>query len=196
MIAFTSDHGEEFDDHGSMEGHAWTLYDEVIRVPLTLIFPAGENKGRTVGQMVQLIDLAPTILDFVGLDPPGQFEGRSLVPLLNKDESERWEEFAFSHIRRINLKWSLRTPDYKLIYTGDTKVNRLGVPVRAGFEMYDLENDPAEQYDIFDSESQISRTLVNRLDSLIARRGPAQEVNEPRLSEEELERLRSLGYVE
>ena len=75
LIVFNSDHGEEFDDHGSMEGHGWTLYDEVLHVPLILVFPDGRGAGATVERVVQTIDVAPTILDLLDLSPPPSFEG-------------------------------------------------------------------------------------------------------------------------
>ena len=53
IVAFTSDHGEEFADHGSMEGHQWTLYDEVVRVPLFFLLPGGSRQ--TSGNRFQLL---------------------------------------------------------------------------------------------------------------------------------------------
>jgi arylsulfatase A-like enzyme len=84
IIVITADHGEEFREHGRMtHGHA--LYNESIRVPLILLAP-GIAAGRVVTDSVSLIDVAPTIMDLLGLPSETRFEGRSLLPLL-KDHS-------------------------------------------------------------------------------------------------------------
>ena len=144
--------------------------------------------------MVQSIDVAPTLLELAGVSAPEGFEGRSLLLLLDKVNDVEWQELAISNVRRFNLKWSLRTPQHKLIYTQDTQVNFWGVPVRAGWEMYDLQNDPAERSNIFDPHREPE--LVQQLRSLIEQRPPTVETPRPELSPEEIERLRSLGYVQ
>ena len=194
LIVFNSDHGEEFDDHGSMEGHGWTLYDEVLHVPLILVFPDGRGAGATVERVVQTIDVAPTILDLLDLSPPPSFEGRSLLPLVAGDDVGDWPDAAFAQTQRFNVKWSLRTDRYKLIYTLDTGTNRFGVPVDDGFEMYDLQEDPGEQRDVYDEQRSVAPELVARLEAF-ARSKRELTAQQPELSEEQLERLRSLGYV-
>jgi arylsulfatase A-like enzyme len=82
IVVVTSDHGEEFREHGRIL-HGFALYEESIRVPLILVVP-GYRGGRVVEQRVSLIDLAPTILDLIGLPAEERFEGRSLVPFLSR----------------------------------------------------------------------------------------------------------------
>ena len=205
VVVVTSDHGEEFDDHGSMEGHQWTLYDEVLRVPLFVVGP-GVEPG-VEDRMVQSIDVAPTILDLVGFatraevpgtveeQVPGTFEGRSLLPLLRGEENEaEWDELNFSQIRRFNLKWALRTPRHKLIYNQTPETNENGMPVRAGFELYDLVTDPAEQHNVFDPDDPETRELMGRLRQLIGDRPDFGTGDAPILSDEERQRLEALGY--
>ncbi len=222
MIVFTSDHGEELDDHGSMEGHQWTLYDEVLQVPLLIVFPDGAHRGRTVPQVVQSIDVAPTLLEVAGLDAPAAFEGRSLLPLLAPGGDPDWRGFAFSQIRRFNLKASLRTAEHKLIYTQiPTRLSPSGTPIHPGFEpyrlspeggleLYDLRRDPGELADVYSSGAPAAGTpaagtpaagtpaagvLVERLRALIAGARASDPGEAPELSPQELERLRSLGYL-
>ena len=78
-LVVTSDHGEEFGEHGRV-GHT-QLYPETLRVPLLLLHPELEA-GRRVGDVVQSIDIAPTLLDLAGLPPLEAAAGRSLRPQL------------------------------------------------------------------------------------------------------------------
>ncbi len=81
LVVLTSDHGEEFGEHGGFE-HGHSLHDEVLRVPLLLAFPGGRHAGRRVAATVSLLDLAPTIFALAGLPPDPGAEGSSLLPLL------------------------------------------------------------------------------------------------------------------
>lgn len=80
ILVVTSDHGEEFGEHGSMEGHQWTLYDEVLRVPLLISSPWTE--AVRISEIVESIDIAPTLLRFAGVTAPPTYQGRPLQPLL------------------------------------------------------------------------------------------------------------------
>jgi len=78
LVVLTSDHGEEFGEHGRVGWHSHTLFDELLRVPLVVRLPGGALAGTRVGAQVRGIDIAPTILDWTGIRPPATFEGRSL----------------------------------------------------------------------------------------------------------------------
>ncbi len=196
MVIFTSDHGEEFDDHGSMEGHQWTLYNEVLHVPLIMVFPQDRFAGRTMPAVVQSIDIAPTILDFLKLERPAEFQGRSLLPLLNGAGPEDSLGMAFSQIKRFNDKWAVQTATHKLIYTRDIGLNRRGVPVIPGYELYDLIQDPGEQHNIYDAADPLAQELVLRLEDWMAGAGSPPSVAAPGLDAQDLQRLRGVGYVD
>ncbi|MCP5041994.1 MAG: sulfatase-like hydrolase/transferase [bacterium] len=197
LIVLTSDHGEEFMDHGSMEGHGWTLYEEIVRVPLLIRLPNAARAGTVVEAPVGLIDVAPSVLDWLGVEIPSDFEGTSLRPLLLGDQSTREPRYVFSENDRFNVvRRSVRGPRYKLIFTEAKGVNAAGIPVRAGYEMYDLMQDPAEQHDLYDPDDPRSKALIGLLEGTIApstTKPPNPEVD---LSQEQLRLLRSLGYVE
>ncbi|HEY0784011.1 MAG TPA: sulfatase, partial [Thermoanaerobaculia bacterium] len=86
LIVFTSDHGEEFGEHGTVGWHAHTLYDELLHVPLLLKLPHGAHAGGTLLRLVRSLDVAPTVLAAVGRPVPKVFEGRDLLPFLDGDD--------------------------------------------------------------------------------------------------------------
>lgn len=197
IVVFTSDHGEEFCEHGSMEGHQWTLYDEVIHVPLIIRFPDGRFRGEQRRTIAQHIDIAPTLMALAGLDAPREFEGRNLMPLIEKgDDPNRGAEYTYSQLKRFNRKWAVRTAHHKLVFTEDTKKNFFGKPVRPGYELYDLTVDPGETNNIYDPRDAVSRHLRAVLSAWMANKKPMEHVSEPSLTDEDIQRLRDLGYLE
>lgn len=192
VIVLTSDHGEEFLEHGSIEGHQWTLYDEVIHVPLILVFPDGRNAGTRNNRIVETIDIGPTLLELAGAPQPPTFEGRSLLTAM--DAESDWEEVTFSQIKRFNQKWAVRTPSHKLVYTADTKP-RFGAPIIPGYELYDLVSDPEEQKNVYAEGDSVSGGLTLRIEAWAREKSSAEAGLGPSLSDEERERLRSVGYI-
>ena len=165
-------------------------------MPLLVVEPRGS--ARVVSRLVQSIDVAPTILELASAKVPGTFEGRSLVPL-QRGDSTAWnterEELNFSQIRRFNLKWALRTPRHKLIYNQTPETDDTGMPVRAGFEFYDLVTDPQEQRNVYDPDDPETRELMSRLRQLIEDRPDYGTSDAPLLTDEERKRLEALGYA-
>ena len=93
LIVFTADHGEAFGEHG-LKGHQDVMYEEVLRVPLIVQYPA-MGPPRRISAPVELIDLFATIADLAGLSPPAGTRSESLVPLLNATRAERLKPYAF-----------------------------------------------------------------------------------------------------
>lgn len=195
LIVFVSDHGEELYDHGSMEGHGWTLYDETIRVPLIVRFPDGRYAGEVIDRVVQTLDVAPLILDAVGLEAPASFAGQSPLPLLGSGRGEYRDTPVFAQLSRWQIRMALRTVTHKLIFTEAMEKNTWGRPVRGGYELYDLRIDPGEQHNRFNQADPLSRELTDRLWEMVRTLPRYEPERGPGLDAEELERLRSLGYV-
>ena len=86
LLVFTSDHGEEFHDHGKMF-HGQSVYGELNRVPLVFRLPGRIREGVRVEETVQSIDIMPTLLELSGLSGPSGIQGQSLVPLMSSQES-------------------------------------------------------------------------------------------------------------
>ena len=156
VVAVASDHGEAFGEHDLFFTHDFTLYDEVLRVPMVVRHPELIPAGRVVDQQVRLFDLGPTLLELAGLEPLADTEAVSLVPLLSGGSipfltafSESAPERAmFPENDRVHFpgnrgKWrSVRTERWKLI--------RIPHPDGDRFELYDLAEDPGETKNLVD----------------------------------------------
>ncbi len=145
LVVITGDHGEEFMEHGSLEGHAWTMYEEVIRVPLIMRFPGELGRGRVVGQQVRNIDIMPTILDWLQLNGPSRMEGRSLLPVIREtcgigEICATETDVAFGETRRFRLTRASARPGSgrKVIFTNGGET----------VEYFDLNRDPGEQQNL------------------------------------------------
>jgi arylsulfatase A-like enzyme len=88
LVIITADHGESFYEHGSFF-HQGTIYDELLKIPLFIIEIGKNHLVKSAESIVQLIDIAPTILDYYDISIPESFQGKSLLPLLKRDFLDR-----------------------------------------------------------------------------------------------------------
>ena len=178
LIVVTSDHGEEFGEHGRLGWHSHSLFDELLRVPLLVKLPASRLAGSAVTDQVRGIDVAPTVLSVLGLGLPSAFEGHSALDegARRGDANETWSS---RDVTTPNSVVSLRTPEWKL-FDG---------------RLYSLADDPGEQHDVAKAHEDVARRLAARRKALAAERPrPAPRSAAP--DDALRERLRSLGYVE
>ncbi len=190
VIVLTSDHGEEFADHGGF-WHGLTLYDEQIHVPLLIKWAKagdGADRGAESG-IARLIDVGPTILGLAELPIPDGMQGidlrRPFSTRLPKDREVYSEE---DH--EGNVLWSLRTEDEKLIVANPG--NPRGLPER---EYFDVSSDPLEQDPYSDPEAEERLEEMAELQRMAAL-GEAVESTDVEMTFGDCERLRMLGYVE
>jgi arylsulfatase A-like enzyme len=200
LVILTSDHGEELNDHGSMEGHQWTLYQEVIHVPLLIRFPSKRHASMAVSSPVELIDIAPTILDYLQIPLPEDFQGKSLMGLMENPEIYTSDRPVFAETKRHTIKQSIIRHPYKLIHTSPLTKGKNGMPVPENFEFYDIQKDPREQNNILTKSPLVATELAVELRSWMTSspRLPNDQSKpaEVQLSPKEIERLRSVGYVD
>ncbi|MCX6619696.1 MAG: sulfatase [Acidobacteria bacterium] len=139
LVVFTGDNGFFFGEHGLVDKRL--PYEEALRVPMLLRYPAGIEPGRAVSEMALNIDLCPTVLDYCGVRVPDNVAGRSLRPLLGSGRPKHWRtEMFYDYAERI---WqspavvAVRTERYKFIeYVDKADTN----------ELYDLAVDPHENH--------------------------------------------------
>ena len=186
LIIVTSDHGEEFGDHGGF-WHGTTLYDEQVHVPLFVKLPENRRGGTTVDHWVQSVDLMPTVLNELGMTVPDGVQGGSLFEGTNLVYAEESHEG--------NILESIRerrgTDEIKLITANQGNARGLE-PV----ELYELLDDPGELRNVAtESEAEVVRTVeVMMTEARRLREGAAVEVS-VEIDEEAAERLRAIGYV-
>lgn len=189
IVILSADHGESFLEHGVLN-HGFTLFEEVIHVPLVFWGPGIEPRG--VEAMVQSLDVAPTLLDLLEIKVPDSFQGHSLRPWFEgKTGPARDEILCFGTDRTAML----RTREWKFIrYLNKKKADHL----------YHLESDPEELYNLIaprrnptPEHLEKARRMRVRLEERIAEsleRGFASSsfFIDPKLDNE----LKSLGYLQ
>jgi arylsulfatase len=180
VVTVTSDHGEQFLDHGGWE-HSDNLYDELIRVPLLIRLP--NVAPAVLREQVELIDVFPTLLNLADADVPAGTSGRPL-PLGSSADDE--EEPAFSEI--AGAQYGVRVNGWKLIVWSE---GRQG--------LYDIRNDPHELQNLgLEQPTRLSqlRALLDRHIADALARGNAIGSEHAPVDPQVLERLRALGYVD
>lgn len=187
MLVVLSDHGEEFWDHGKVL-HGFTLYEEMLHVPLLIRLPGGEHAGARIAPTVRLLDVAPTIAEVCGLAPPDTFQGTSLLPLIRGGDAPHPPAVAESNGLRSweeggwKLVWNTRHPNER----------------RPEMALYDLRNDPEERRNLVDAHPDRARALRAKLEAAFAglpvepEGDPEIEKVDPKLRKQ----LEALGYVD
>ncbi len=185
LVIFTSDHGEEFGEHGIMGWHSHTLYDELLRVPLIIKFPGNHFSGKTVGPMVRSIDILPTILDIVDIPPLDVFEGQSLMELVKGRSEEPRPAIAQQDLQD-------QTP--VTLRSGNWKYYRPPPPQEP--LLFELGRDPLESLNVAARHPEILTELEQQLALILARLPEATAGPRVEVTEDLKEQLRSLGYTE
>jgi len=156
ILIITSDHGEEFYDHGNFF-HQRTLYEEVLKVPLIIHYP-GKIKPSVIAQRVQNMDVFPTILDLLNINKPEDIDALSLMQLIKGvDYSRNWTHSALYGIKERGefTQKSITINNTKLITTG-------GHP-EISDSLFDLENDLKEQNNLYEIEKKNTERLKSKL---------------------------------
>ena len=181
IVILTSDHGEEFWDHGSCE-HVKTVYNELLRVPLLIRIPGGSARTQRA-PVAASISILPTVLDALALPIPSGLDGKSL---LNNDPRMIFSESQFHYDGEHRRHFSIVKGDLKLMLDANQDTAKL----------YDLEADRREQRNLLGTpEEPDVRSLRFALDAFIAR--DTIDVESPsELDEQTLRELRELGYID
>jgi arylsulfatase A-like enzyme len=195
LIIFLADHGESFGEH-DYYGHGRRLYNSCLHVPLIVKLPGNESKGTEIDRTVSLLDVAPTILSLSDQPAPDEMEGINLFDpedhgvlffeaykgAVHSEKSERFR------LKVRPVRYGLVKNDYKLIFDGK-------------FEAYDLKKDRFELTNIYDNPEGIFAEMTNLLREFMNNVEKFIEYSKKyhkqrsELTKEELEKLKSLGYI-
>jgi arylsulfatase A-like enzyme len=187
-LIVTSDHGEEFREHGDTFHHSAKLYEELVRIPLVVSCPTMFEGGRVIEYPVSLVDLLPTVLEIANIAVPPRLDGESLVPLLEGTGGLARQATVSEVDGSVNSKggraFAFRTERYKLIESTFAGTR----------ELFDLQDDPAEERDISREKPRVVKRLIKiaRAERRRRLRSTAPDTATP--AEATLERLRALGY--
>jgi arylsulfatase A-like enzyme len=190
LVAFTGDHGEELREHGGFL-HGFTLFHEVVRVPLLIAGP-GVPAGRVVEEGASQVDIVPTLLDLAGLDgsdaaeAPG-FDGRSLTPLFRTPPAPVAPRPLFAMLEKGRRRWYVvQQGQWVLHYFARRKK-----PV-----LFDLEADPAEQHNVAAEHPEVVESLLHAYRERMRHAATPAAPVDPKLRKQLEEELRGIGYVE
>lgn len=209
LLGFVSDHGEEFLEHGK-HWHGMSVYGEVANVPMAL-WGAGVPEGVVVDRTVQAIDLYPTLVELAGLEAPERVQGTSLVPLLANDAEAPRERPVFVELPSdrpeqvpryaiVDGRWKLVWNEGAGESAGVDQEGPAGEAVMLPeYELYDHEADPLNLDDVSADHPEEVERLASQLErwrSWAVEQKLDESQATAEMSAEELEQLRSLGYVE
>ncbi len=190
LVILAGDHGEGLGDHGE-KTHGLLIYSSTLRVPLIFKLPADQElQNKVVSTPVTLVNLMPTVLEAVGLPVPRGLQGKSVLPLVRKQQASSSEGlYAETLLPRNHFNWS----ELRSIWVGNYRFIEAPKP-----ELYDLSTDPGELHNLFYEKQSVARDLQGQLEKLIEKYSPppGQETAEQTgLDPVLMEQLKSLGYV-
>ena len=192
LIAVAADHGEAFGEHGE-QSHGLFLYDDTLHVPLLIKLP-GKNAGEArVAVRVGLVDLAPTILEGLGIAPPAAMQGASLLRLM-KDAAR---QAARSEARPDRPEYSETDYPHRAFGWSALRAWRAGKYLYVDApkpELYDQLSDPAASHNLVDTAPAVADTMAAQLADFGHRTGRAGPAPAP-LTPAQAAQLQALGYV-
>lgn len=194
LVIITSDHGEAFGEHG-FRGHARTLYNELINVPLIIYAPWITEKPVRIKEDVELVDILPTVTEITGIKHNGTFSGKSLLPFIKGTLSENNKDYSVSQFFKNDF---LKRWDYRYgITCASAKINNFkfidnldGDP-----ELYDLITDPGEINNIADSKPELIDNYRKILSGIPSIKIEPDEISYNEVKKDIKERLKALGYI-
>jgi len=197
LIIITSDHGEEFEEHGSFLH--WQLYYEPnLHVPLIMHIPNYPERELRISERVQSIDLLPTIVDLAGLTTHPEAQGRSLLPLIKGNENlpnnpaptvsqetanNYFFSFAETEINNINVWSAITTSGYQLI------------SYPKSHELFNLESDPVAKINIAHDRGDIIKRVQLHYNELYSTK-PDYTSSAIELEIKTRKQLEALGYID
>lgn len=175
IVIYTSDQGFFLGDHGWYDKRF--MYEESLRMPFLFRYPREVRPGGSTEDILTNVDFAPTLLELSGVPVPGEFQGRSFLPLLREETPPDWQKAMYYRYwmnrahHNVAAHYGVRTKRYKLIYYyyeglgvpgteqpiitpgTDTPVDVLGREPE--WELFDLEKDPHELVNVYSDRKSV-----------------------------------------
>lgn len=200
IVVVTSDHGEHLGEHHMLD-HQYSVYEQLMRVPLVIRYPQRFSPGRDT-RPVMNSDLFPTVLELAGIEIPEGLQSKAVSLLRPRDERIRVGEYpsypmhAFNAVKRVYPNFD-PTPWCRSLRAVYQAENKYIWASDGRYELYNLAADPGESKNLIDTEANLTKKLAGIHDRWVVslNTGKAQTQRGPALTEEERKRLESLGYV-
>lgn len=201
LIVITSDHGEHFAEHDPnlfYNAHGYDFYEEYIKIPLIMKYPAGTIKPGIAAEPVSLVDVLPTILDFYKIKTPAYIQGDSLLaPISVRRKYLVSEALSLPHqekklIRVGNLK-------YTITMENPAPGNRVNWEAVTERRLFDLKNDPLEKKNLYHDLKfrgiciNFEKMLMKIIKDSTGINRPAKETT---IDKETLNQMKALGYLD
>jgi len=183
LIIFTSDHGEEFGEHGIMATHSHSLYNELLHVPLIIKLPYSKYSSEEIDELVGCVDISPTLLDMLNLKAFEISDGKSFMGLLenhNQDHNVHLlaqQDVPFNN--EDNRHWAIMNESWKFY---DSR-------------LFDYKNDFFEKQDVSESHLDIVKNLLDNADLILKHQLPQPPEQKIKIDKDLEKKLKSLGYI-
>jgi len=186
LVILTSDHGEGLGEHDELT-HSYFVYQTTMHVPLIFWGPSRLVEGKRVKASVRTADVAPTVLDMLGLPTPDGLDGESLEQALvgNSDEVDR-----IAYGESIEVTKVFATSPLRIIVDGRWKYIHKVVPL-----LFDLDADPGELTNVASENPEVLERLRAHLKKMLAEAVPAPDNASAPIDDETRARLEALGYL-
>lgn len=186
LIIFASDHGEGLGEHGE-SSHAVFVYDTTLKVPLIFCYPAELPQAKAIGQQVRLIDIMPTILDFLEVKKNKEIQGASLLSLIKGAQRQiTLAAYSESFYAKYHFNWSplqsFRTEEWKYIKSSEP-------------ELYSVRDDPHELINLAGNRPDVVKDMEKKLSVFLEKTSSSKKESKTDLDDETKEKLMSLGYI-
>jgi len=195
IIIFTADHGEQLYEHGGWN-HGHSIYNEEIHIPLIIKLPGNKDAGLKPDFFVTQVDVLPTILEYIGIEPPSSIDGISIFNRM-KNPTLREEIFIKEKIDKYFFTGLVTIPARrKYIYQYSDILSTDCIDS----QMYDLKTDAQERNNLFTWETLFEMKSVKyKVDCFLKEMRKsslkAEEVDFEKIDPEIVRALRALGYI-
>lgn len=196
LIIITSDHGEAFKEHGSL-GHRQLYYRPNLHIPLIMRIPSYPTKEVRISELVQSIDLLPTVLDAAGLSAHPEAQGNSLLPLVNRYKNPLnrllWRVFhPFGREADISFAEFFNKDEWSIIDDGYQVISNAEL---SSMQLFNLKDDPLAKINIASDHSEITERVLDKWEKLY---NPENNFASPEITidAKTREELGALGYID